>query len=69
MVDLAGLHAQFVVDDSGKRTGVILPIGEFEEIIEDMEDLAILAERREEPTLSHEEVLSRLQQDGRLPAD
>jgi len=55
-----------VVDDSGNKTGVILPISEFEEIIEDMEDLAILAERREEPTLSHEQLVSRLQQDGLL---
>ena len=66
MVDLKELHAQFVVDDSGNKTGVILPISEFEEIIEDMEDLAILAERREEPTLSHEQLVSRLQQDGLL---
>ncbi len=66
MVDLKELHAQFVIDDSGNKTGVILPIAEFEEIIEDMEDLAILAERREEPTLSHEQVLSRLQQEGCL---
>ena len=66
MVDLKGLHAQFVIDDSGNKISVILPIGEFEEIIEDMEDLAILAERREEPTLSHEQVMIRLQQDGLL---
>jgi hypothetical protein len=64
LVDLKKLHVQFVIDDSGNKTGVILPIGEFEEIIEDMEDLAILAERRDESTLSHEQVLSRLQQDG-----
>ena len=64
MIDLKDLHVQFVIDDNGNRTGVIVPINEFEEIIEDIEDLAVLAERREEPTLSHEQVLTQLQEDG-----
>ena len=68
MIDLKDLHIQFVIDDNGNRTGVIVPIGEFEEIIEDIEDLAILAERREEPTLSHDQVLAELQKDGLLSA-
>jgi hypothetical protein len=66
MIDLKSLHVQFVIDNCGKRTGVILPIDAFEEIIEDMEDLAVLAERREEPTLAHEQVLAQLQEDGLL---
>ena len=66
MVDLKNLHVQFVIDDNGNKTGVLVPIEEFEEIIEDIEDLAILAERREEPTLSHEQVLAELRKDGLL---
>jgi len=66
MVDLKNLHIQFLTDDNGNRTSVLVPIKEFEEIIEDIEDLAILAERREEPTLTHQQVLNQLENDGLL---
>lgn len=60
------LQAKYVTDEEGNKTAVILPIEEFEELIEDMEDLAVMAERREEPSISHEEVLARLKRDGFL---
>jgi hypothetical protein len=60
------LQAQYVTDESGKKTAVILPIEEFEELLEDLQDLAILAERRDEPTMPHEEVVARLRRDGYL---
>ena len=42
----------FVVDENGKRTAVVLPIGEYERLLEDLEDLAVIAQRRNEPTES-----------------
>jgi len=60
------LQAQYVTDENGKKTAVILPIEEFEELLEDLDDLAVLAERREEPTISFEEVIERLKRDGFL---
>jgi hypothetical protein len=51
---------QYVTNDAGKKTAVILPIEEFEELLEDIDDLAVLAERRDEPSLPHAEVLSKL---------
>jgi len=41
---------------------VVLPIAEFEELMEDMEDLAEVAERRKEPTVSHDELIAQLRQ-------
>lgn len=67
MTVLRELQAQYITDESGKKTAVILPIEEFEELLEDLEDLAVLAERREEPVLPFEEVIARLKQDGFLP--
>jgi len=61
------LQAQYVTDETGKKTAVILPIEKFEELLEDLHDLAVLAERRDEPTVPHEEVLARLKRDGYLP--
>ena len=60
------LQAQYVTDENGKKTAVILPIEEFEELLEDLQDLAILAERRDEPTIPHEEVLEMLKRNGYL---
>ena len=60
------LQAQYITDEDGKKTAVILPIEEFEELLEDLHDLAILAERRDEPTIPHEEVVARLKRNGYL---
>ena len=60
------LQAQYITDETGKKTAVILPIEEFEELMEDLQDLAILAERRDEPTIPHEEVVAKLKRDGYL---
>ncbi len=58
------LQPQYVTDKNGNKTAVILPIEEFEELLEDLQDLAVLAERRDEPTIPHEEVVARLKRDG-----
>ena len=60
------LQAQYITDAAGNKTAVILPLEEYEELLEDLQDLAALAERRDEPTISHEEVVARLKRDGYL---
>ena len=47
---------QYIIDEKGQKTAVILPVKEYEELLEDLHDLAIIAERRDEPTISHEEL-------------
>jgi len=61
---LKDLSVQYVTDETGQKTGVILPIGQFELLIEDIEDLAVVAERRGEPTVSHVELVRQLKRDG-----
>ena len=58
------LHTQFIVDESGEKTAVVLPLKDYEELLEDIHDLAIIAERREEPTISFDELEKRLKADG-----
>ena len=60
------LHAQYVVDDTGQKVSVILPASEFEGLMEDLADLAALVERRDEPTIPHDDVMARLKADGLL---
>ena len=55
---------QYLTDDNGERTAVILPIGAYEKLLEDLDDLAVVAERRDEPTIPHEQFVSELKRDG-----
>jgi hypothetical protein len=67
MIDLQKLKVKFISNEAGKQTDVILPIEVFRELIEDLEDLAVIAERRDEGTISHEKMITELNRDGYLP--
>ena len=60
------LHPRFVIDENGDRTAVILPIEEYNELLEDLADLAAIAERRDEATLPHDKVREELKKYGLL---
>ncbi len=60
MIDLKQLDVQYVTNQSGEKTAVILSLAKFRDLIEDLEDLAIAAERRDEPTTSHNDLLSQM---------
>jgi hypothetical protein len=66
MADLKQLQLQYVTNEAGEKIAIILPIREFQELIEDLEDLANVAERREEPTISHDQLIAELKRDGLL---
>ncbi len=57
---------QFITDDKGEKTGVIMNIADYHSLMEDVEDLAACAERRNEGSISHEDFLKELKQDGLL---
>jgi PHD/YefM family antitoxin component YafN of YafNO toxin-antitoxin module len=58
------LHPEFVLDVNGNKKAVLLPIEEYEELLEDLSDLAVAAERRNENTVNHEQLLEELKTDG-----
>ena len=64
MIRLENVRPQYITDEKGRKKSVVLPISKFQELIEDIEDLAAVAERRNEPTLSHKELLAELKNDG-----
>ena len=57
---------QYVVDINGKKTAVILSLKKYQKLLEDLHDLAIVAERRTERPISLEEMKLRLKKDGIL---
>jgi PHD/YefM family antitoxin component YafN of YafNO toxin-antitoxin module len=57
---------QYVVDSNGTKTAVILTIEQYEELLEDLHDLAIVAERRSEQSISLATLKARLKRDATL---
>jgi SET domain-containing protein len=64
MHGLKELNPQFITNEAGERISVILPVDKFQELLEDIEDLAAIAERREESSIQHDEFIKELKQDG-----
>ena len=57
---------QYITDDQGNRVSVVLPVDKYQELLEDLEDLAAVAERKDEETVSHNDVIKALKADGKL---
>lgn len=65
MAEIRELTVQYITNEEGKKTGVILAIEEFEALMEDYIDILTLLEREDEETISHEEFLAELEaEDG-----
>ena len=47
---------QYVVDENDNKVAIILPLNEYQHLIEDLHDLAMVAERRDEGTISLNEL-------------
>ena len=67
MKPMRSITPEYITDTEGRKKSVILSIEEYEGLMEDIEDLAVLAERREEPTIPHEELVADLKRNGYLP--
>jgi len=57
---MATSQEQFVIDAKGKKTGVILSLKHYRQLIEDLHDRAIVAERRDEAPVTLAEMKRRL---------
>jgi len=63
---MSTLQEQYVVDPKGKKTGVILSLKRYQQLMEDLHDLAVVAERRNEEPISMEAMKRRLKENGLL---
>mgnify|MGYP001397584143 CR=1 FL=1 len=61
------LHPRYITNTKGQKTAVILPIKEFNTLIEDLNDLAVVAERKHERTIPHKKVKAELKRHGYVP--
>ena len=51
---------RYVIDQAGEREAVILSMAEYGRLMEDLRDLALIAERRDDETVSFEDLKAEL---------
>lgn len=66
MVNLNDLHTEYIINEKGEKKSIILPISEFEALLEEIEDLVAITERKNEPNISHEQLIAELKEDDFL---
>ena len=54
-------QGQYIVNSKGKKTGVLLPLKQYQQLQEDLHDLSVIAARRYESPVTLEEMKRRLQ--------
>jgi len=58
---------QFLTNEKGEKTAVVLPVADYEKLLEDLDDLAVFAERRDEETIPHNQFKRQLIYARRVP--
>lgn len=58
------LCEKYIVDEKGRKSSVIISLKKYQELLEDVYDLAIIAERKNEHTISFNELKKKLKTDG-----
>jgi hypothetical protein len=61
------MNTRYLTDERGERVAVVIPIADYEDLMEDVADLACVAERRDEERISLAELKKQLIADGLLP--
>ncbi|MGZ8944569.1 MAG: hypothetical protein ACXW1W_03990 [Methylococcaceae bacterium] len=51
---------QFITNANGQKTAVILALADYEELMEDLEDLAAIAERKDEANIPFDAALKEI---------
>lgn len=54
----------YITDEHGARSAAVLPISQYEKLLEDLGDLAVIAERRDKLVVPHDQFIADLKRDG-----
>lgn len=60
------LKERFLTDKNGRKEAVVLDVKIYEELLEDVTDLALIAERKKDSSIPWEEVKRKASKDGLL---
>jgi hypothetical protein len=61
------VNTQFLTGEQGQKIAVVIPITDYESLMEDVSDLACVAERRDDGRVSLSDLKRQLIADGLLP--
>lgn len=61
-------NVQYVTDANGERTAVILPLDEYQELLEDLHVARVAQETKDEPRRPFSEVIEDLRNAGEIDA-
>jgi hypothetical protein len=59
-------NVQYVTDANGERTAVILPLEEYQELLEDMHIIRVAEETKDEPSRPLNEVVEEMRSAGEI---
>jgi hypothetical protein len=59
-------NVQYITDASGERTAVILPLDEYQELLEDMHVIRVAEETKDEPARPLSEIVEELRNAGEI---
>jgi PHD/YefM family antitoxin component YafN of YafNO toxin-antitoxin module len=59
-------NLQYITDANGERTAVILPLDEYQELLEDMHVIRVAEETKDEPARPLSEVIEELRDAGEI---
>lgn len=59
-------NVQFVTNQSGERTAVILPIDEYEDLLEDLHLIRVFYESKDEPRRPFDDVVEEMRAAGEI---
>jgi hypothetical protein len=62
-------NVQYITNESGERTAVIMPIEEYEELLEDLHVSRVAEETKDEERIPWEQVKNELVAEGKLDVD
>ena len=62
-------NLQYVTDERGERTAVILPIEEYEELLEDLHVTRVAEETKDEERIPWKQVKAELVSEGKLDVE
>lgn len=62
----ASIKSQYVVDAKGQKQAVLLDIEQYQQMLEDLHDLRVVAERKSEARFSFSSLVRKLKNNGTI---
>ncbi|MCP3942418.1 MAG: hypothetical protein GY710_13150 [Desulfobacteraceae bacterium] len=65
-VDTQKPQVRFITDETGQKQFVVIKMEVYQNMLEELDDLRTLEERKNEPVITSEEMKNRLKRSGKL---